>query len=277
MTSNPRHGLPPRLMAHQPTRFTTAQESKPSPSPGIRMSFHQVVHPVLSEEAGVAKLQHLLGGLDERSSECPADAAQSSRTGAAGGGRGTDGEGRRGRFRRNRQNGAQVGGALPDRRRQRPARSLLPAPSPPQADAGSHCRHRRSPAPPALDGPANRSRGRRLAGYDQPHPPAPRPHPHPGARTRHAGSPLRARASRRTDPHRYQKARSLRPRRPSPAIEPVKTSAGASGGSSSTSASTTPPGWPSRRSSLTRRRRARSPSSGPRSPTTRALVSRLPV
>src|SRR3954454_16501324 len=37
MTSNSRHGLPPRLMAHQPTRFATAQESKPSPSPGIRM------------------------------------------------------------------------------------------------------------------------------------------------------------------------------------------------------------------------------------------------
>src|SRR3954449_12735271 len=38
MTSNSRHGLPPRLMAHQPTRFATAQESKPSPSPGIRMT-----------------------------------------------------------------------------------------------------------------------------------------------------------------------------------------------------------------------------------------------
>jgi hypothetical protein len=37
MTSNSRHGLPPRLMAHQPTRFTAAQESKPSPSPGIRI------------------------------------------------------------------------------------------------------------------------------------------------------------------------------------------------------------------------------------------------
>src|SRR4051812_49719137 len=37
MTSNSRHGLPPRLMARQPTRFTAAQESKPSPSPGIRM------------------------------------------------------------------------------------------------------------------------------------------------------------------------------------------------------------------------------------------------
>src|SRR3954451_22974382 len=33
-----RHGLPPRLMAHQPTRFTAAQESKPSPSPGIRIT-----------------------------------------------------------------------------------------------------------------------------------------------------------------------------------------------------------------------------------------------
>src|SRR3954454_8050823 len=38
MTSNPRHGLPPRLMAHQPTRFATAQESTPSPSPGIRIT-----------------------------------------------------------------------------------------------------------------------------------------------------------------------------------------------------------------------------------------------
>src|SRR3954464_9066009 len=38
MTSNSRHGLPPRLMAHQPTRFATAQESKPSPSPGIHIS-----------------------------------------------------------------------------------------------------------------------------------------------------------------------------------------------------------------------------------------------
>src|SRR3954453_19045818 len=38
MTSNSRHSLPPRLMAHQPTRFATAQESKPSPSPGIRMT-----------------------------------------------------------------------------------------------------------------------------------------------------------------------------------------------------------------------------------------------
>src|SRR4051812_36830211 len=27
MTSNPRHSLPPRLRAHQPTRFATAQES----------------------------------------------------------------------------------------------------------------------------------------------------------------------------------------------------------------------------------------------------------
>src|SRR4051794_13377429 len=38
MISNPRHGSPPRLMVHQPTRFATAQESKPSPSSGIRMN-----------------------------------------------------------------------------------------------------------------------------------------------------------------------------------------------------------------------------------------------
>ena len=50
--------------------------------------------------------------------------------------------------------------------------------------------------------------------------------------TRHAGSPLRARASRRTDPHRYQKARPLRPRRPSHHRRShlVKASAGASVG-----------------------------------------------
>src|SRR3954451_4700239 len=147
----------------------------------LAVSFHQVVYPVLSGEAGVAKLQHLLGGPDERSSECPAHAAQSSRTGAAGGGRGTDADGRRGRLRRHRQNRAQGGGALPDRRRQRPAGSLLPAPSPPQADAGSHGRDHRSPPPPALDGPANRRCSRCLAGYDQPHPQAPWPQPHPGA------------------------------------------------------------------------------------------------
>jgi hypothetical protein len=41
----------------------------------LDVSFHQVVHPVLSEEVGVAKLQHFLGGPDERSSECPAHAA----------------------------------------------------------------------------------------------------------------------------------------------------------------------------------------------------------
>src|SRR4051795_2730089 len=41
MISNPRHSLPPRLMAHQPTRFATAQESTPSPSPGPR-----ITHPV---------------------------------------------------------------------------------------------------------------------------------------------------------------------------------------------------------------------------------------
>src|SRR5690349_7293473 len=67
----------------------------PSVYNDLAVSFHQVVHPVLSEEAGVANLQHLLGGPDERSSECPAHAAQSSRTGAAGGGRETDGDGRR--------------------------------------------------------------------------------------------------------------------------------------------------------------------------------------
>ena len=73
----------------------------------------------------------------------------------------------------------------------------------------------RSPAPPALDRQADRSGSRRLAGDGQPRPPAPRPQSHPGARTGRAGSPLRARAARRTDPYRHQKARPLRPGRPS--------------------------------------------------------------
>ena len=34
-------------------------------SPGLDVSFQQVVHPVLREEAGVAKQQHSLGGPDE--------------------------------------------------------------------------------------------------------------------------------------------------------------------------------------------------------------------
>src|SRR5215207_486943 len=53
MTSNPRHGLPPRLMAHQPTRFATAQESKPSPSPGIRMTLTGIQHPPTRQEGHV--------------------------------------------------------------------------------------------------------------------------------------------------------------------------------------------------------------------------------
>jgi hypothetical protein len=37
-------------MAHQPTRFATAQESKPSPSPGIRM-----IGPVTAKVCVLAK------------------------------------------------------------------------------------------------------------------------------------------------------------------------------------------------------------------------------
>src|SRR4051812_48010537 len=46
MISNPRHGSPPRLMAHQPTRFATAQESTPSPSPGPRITGSPLLRPV---------------------------------------------------------------------------------------------------------------------------------------------------------------------------------------------------------------------------------------
>jgi thioredoxin reductase (NADPH) len=41
----------------------------------LAVSFHQVVHPVLSEEAGVAKPQRFRGGPDEHPQECPPDTA----------------------------------------------------------------------------------------------------------------------------------------------------------------------------------------------------------
>src|SRR4051812_50196398 len=94
----------------------------------LGVSFHQVVHPVLSGEAGVAKLQHRLGGPDERSSECPAHAAQSSRTGAAGGGGGADAHGRRGRGRRGGEDNGRGGGGRSDPRGQKTSRARLPAP-----------------------------------------------------------------------------------------------------------------------------------------------------
>ena len=156
----------------------------------------------------------ILGGPDEHPQECPPDAAQSSRAGAAGGGRGTDPEGGGRRLRGLRQNGAQMGRALQGRRPCRPARPLLPAASPAPADAWRHVATDRSPAPPALDRQADRRGGRRLAGHRQPHPAAPRPEPAQGARAGRAGAALRARASRRTDPHRHQEARPLRARRP---------------------------------------------------------------
>ena len=40
----------------------------------LAVSFQQVVHPVLGEEAGVVMLQRFVGGPDERAQECPSDA-----------------------------------------------------------------------------------------------------------------------------------------------------------------------------------------------------------
>ena len=115
---------------------------------------------------------------------------------------------------------------------------------------------------------------RRLAGDRQPHPQAPRPQSHRRAGAGRAGPPLRARASRRADPHRHQEARPLRARRPSHHRRPPgRASPAAPAGSSSTSASTMPRASPSRRSCPTRRRRAPSPSSRPPSPTTQASAS----
>ena len=65
-------------------------------------------------------------------------------------------------------------------------------------------------APPALDRQADRRRSRRLAGHRQPHPQAARAQQASGAGAGRAGAPLRARASRRADPHRHQEARPVR-------------------------------------------------------------------
>jgi putative SOS response-associated peptidase YedK len=78
--------VPPRYNAAPSQELWAIRQNNDTGQRSLDVSFHQVVPPVLSEEAGVAKLQHFLGGPDERSSECPAHAAQSSRTGAAGGG-----------------------------------------------------------------------------------------------------------------------------------------------------------------------------------------------
>src|SRR3954447_19281973 len=65
MISNPRHGSPPRLMAHQPTRFATAQESKPSPSPGIRIRGALAVH-LKETEGQVKRLEQVFQIVGER-------------------------------------------------------------------------------------------------------------------------------------------------------------------------------------------------------------------
>src|SRR4051812_20981282 len=96
----------------------------------LAVSFHQVVHPVRSGEAGVAKRQHLLGGPDERSSECPADAAQSSRPGAAGGGEGQTPTAAAAAFGVTGKTPRQGGGGFPTEGGKRPPRRSSPPPPP---------------------------------------------------------------------------------------------------------------------------------------------------
>ena len=90
---------------------------------------------------------------------------------------------------------------------------------------------------------------RRLASHREPHPAAAGLQTHQRTGTGRAGSPLRAREPRRTDPPRYQEARPLRAGRPSHhrTADWRRQPPSASAGSSSTSASTTLPASPSPR------------------------------
>ena len=82
-------------------------------------------------------------------------------------------------------------------------------------DTPTDGRSHRGPAPTAPDRQGDRRRNRRLGCHREPGPQAsgPQQTERPGACR--AGPPLRAGTAGRTDPHRYQKARQVRPDRPS--------------------------------------------------------------
>ena len=156
------------------------------------------------------------GGPDEHPQECPPDAARSRAHGQHGSRR-ADAEGRRVSRRRLPAHGAQMGRALssakawPDCRTaaRGPQRLYRPTPHSRSIERIEALRRQR------LTGKADRRRDRRLAGHREPRPQAPGPQQaeRPGAGR--AGAPLRARTAWRTDPHRHQEARQVRPDRPS--------------------------------------------------------------
>ena len=63
--------------------------------------------------------------------------------------------------------------ALPGRGAGRPGGPLVPTAPPPPADAAGQAPAHRDPAPPTLDRPADRRRGRRVASHGQPRPETP--------------------------------------------------------------------------------------------------------
>ena len=83
-----------------------------------------------------------------------------------------------------------------------------------QADAGRHVREVEALRRQRCTGKQIAAETRRLAGHRQPHPAGAWASTAEGPGAGRAGPPLRARASRRADPHRHQEARPLRARRP---------------------------------------------------------------
>ena len=212
----------------------------------LDVGFQEVVHLVRTEEAEVAKLQCSTERPDEHPQECSPDAKRSRGHGAVCGSRRQQGRRRapvQHRSRRPSPNGSNGSAQVvsmacataPPGLFHCQAKQRQPRAPPSRRCAGSATPASRSPQRLGVS-PATVSRILRRLGLNR--------MLGPGAgRT---GAPLRARTSRRDDPHRHQEARPIR--RIGHRITGDRTGqskAAASAGSSSTSASTTPRGSPS--------------------------------
>ena len=188
----------------------------------------------------------------------------------------TDAAGHRTSRRRLSAHCPQMGGALCRRGRRRFAGPVLAAEAAPSPNSASRHRPDRRTAPPASDRQGDCPEDRRLAGNRQPGLEAVGLEPPQRSRSARAGAALRARASGRTDPYRYQETRPLQAHWPSHHRGPHRPEQqrAASAGSSSMSVSTMPRASPSQGSCPTRRRSAPSRFSKPPSPITRASASK---
>ena len=165
-------------------------------------------------------------------------------------------EGRGHGLRALRQDRAQVGGALACGRGGRARGPFLAAAPPAPADAGGDGRAGRGAAPAALDGQADRRRGRRLAGDRQPRPAAAGAQQARRAGAGRAGPALRAEHPGELIHIDIKKLGRFEAVGHRITGDAGRATAPAPAGSSSRSASTTPRGSPSPRSCPTSGRKA---------------------